>query len=57
MRTHSDSSNRDVSEIKALYERELDDTKQLVDDLAKEKAKLEIEVSKYRAEFEDTFSK
>jgi hypothetical protein len=48
---------RDVNEIKALYDRELEDAKALVDDLAKAKAKLEIEMSKYKGEFEDVSSK
>jgi hypothetical protein len=51
--TYSESSTRDVSEIKALFERELEDSKRLIDDLAKEKAKLEIDLSRYKSDAED----
>jgi len=47
--SYNESSTRDVSEIKHLYEKELDDTKKLIDELAKEKARFEIDVNKYRA--------
>jgi lamin B len=54
---YSETSTRDVSEIKALFERELEDSKRLIDDLAKEKAKLEIDLSRYKSDAEETSSK
>ena len=55
--TFNENSSRDVSEIKRLYETELDDTKSLVDELAKEKAKFEIQVNKLKAELEENNAK
>ncbi len=49
MNSYSEVSTRDVSEIKVMYERELEDAKNLIDELAKEKAKFEIDVNKYKA--------
>lgn len=46
----SEVSTRDISEIKVLYERELSDAKKLIDELAREKARLEIEMNKYKAD-------
>ena len=40
--THTERSVRASADIKLLYERELDDAKSLVDELAKDKARLEI---------------
>ncbi len=47
--SYSEVSTRDVSEIKVMYERELEDAKNLIDELAKEKARFEIDVNKYKA--------
>lgn len=49
MNSFSEGSTREVSEIKVLYERELNDAKRLIDELAREKAKFEIEVNKHKA--------
>lgn len=45
----SEGSTREVSEIKVLYERELMDAKRLIDELAREKAKFEIDLNKHKA--------
>jgi len=55
--SYSENSTRDVSEIKQLYEKELDDTKKLIDELAKDKARFEIEVNKHRASAQEAISK
>ncbi|XP_033749479.1 lamin Dm0-like [Pecten maximus] len=45
--------NRDRSNIKAVFQTELDDARRLLDETAKEKARLQIEVGKYKEESED----
>lgn len=55
--SYNENSNRDVNEIKKLYENELDDAKLLIDELAKEKAKYEIQVNKLIADAEETAAK
>lgn len=55
--SYNENSNRDVSEIKKLYENELEDAKRLIDELAKEKAKYEIQVNKLRADSEESSAK
>lgn len=45
--------NRDRSNIKAVYQSELDDARRLLDETAREKARLQIEVGKYKEEAED----
>jgi hypothetical protein len=44
---------REVSSIKNLYETELEDARKLLDDTAKEKARLQIEASKLKAEADE----
>ncbi|XP_063145834.1 lamin-B2 [Candoia aspera] len=44
---------REVTGIKALYESELADTRRVLDETARERAKLQIEIGKLRAEFEE----
>ncbi|CAF0828621.1 unnamed protein product [Brachionus calyciflorus] len=55
--TYNENSSRDVSEIKKLYENELEDTKRLIDELAKEKAKCEIQVNKLKADLDENSAK
>lgn len=55
--TYSESSNKEVVEIKHLYENELEEAKRLIDELAKEKAKFEIEVNKFKADAEEALAK
>ncbi|OWF48530.1 lamin Dm0-like [Mizuhopecten yessoensis] len=45
--------NRDRSNIKAVFQTEIDDARRLLDETAKEKARLQIEVGKYKEESED----
>ncbi len=52
MSQFKEGSIREVTKIKVLYERELDCAKRLIDELAGEKAKFEIEVNKYKASYQ-----
>lgn len=44
---------RDRSNIKAVFQSELDEARRLLDDTSKEKARLQIEVGKYKEEADD----
>ena len=57
IRTYSENSVRDVADIKRMYETELEDAKRLIDELARDKAKFEIEVNKHKADAEDALGK
>jgi len=53
VRSSEETVNREVTNIKGLYETELEDARKLLDETAKEKARLQIEVGKYKEEAED----
>lgn len=55
--SYNENSTRDVSEIKRMYEQELEDAKRLIDDLAKEKARFEIDINKYKSDAEEIAAK
>lgn len=57
VRSTEETVTREVTNIKALYESELDEARKHLDDLAKEKAKLQLEASKYRTESDEWQSK
>ncbi|KAL5004817.1 hypothetical protein ScPMuIL_018273 [Solemya velum] len=44
---------REVTNIKQLYENELGDARKLLDETAKDKARLQIEIGKYKSEADD----
>lgn len=48
---------REVSSVKHLYESELADARRLLDDTAREKARLQIEANKYKSDYEDLLAK
>uniref|UniRef100_A0A914X3G0 IF rod domain-containing protein n=1 Tax=Plectus sambesii TaxID=2011161 RepID=A0A914X3G0_9BILA len=48
---------REKSNIRAAYEAELSDTRRLLDETSKQKAKIQIEADKARAEFDDLKAK
>ena len=50
--TH-ETSSREVVSIKTLYEKELSDARRLLDDTAKDKARLQIESNKLQNDCED----
>lgn len=47
------SSSRDVSGMKAAYEAELADARKTLDQVAKERARLQLELSKIREEYKE----
>ncbi|XP_013378743.1 lamin-B1 isoform X2 [Lingula anatina] len=53
VRSFEETTHREVTNIKALYESELRDARKLLDETSKEKAKLQIDVGKYKAEAEE----
>jgi len=48
---------REVSGVKGIYDRELADARRLLDQLAQEKAKYQLEVSKLQSQVEDLKAK
>jgi len=57
VQSYTEVSTRDVAEIKVLYEKELEDAKRLIDELARDKAKYEIEVNKHKANAQEAVDK
>ena len=53
VKSTEETVTREVSNIKALYEAELAEARKLLDDTAKEKAKLQLEANKYKTEADD----
>lgn len=53
IRSTEDTVSREVGNIKALYESELAEARKLLDDTAKEKAKLQLDANKYKTEADD----
>jgi lamin B len=50
---HEESVTKEVTSIKSIYETELSDTRKLLDELAKEKAKLQIDAGKFKSELDE----
>ncbi|XP_078691508.1 lamin-B1-like isoform X3 [Branchiostoma floridae x Branchiostoma belcheri] len=50
-------TQREVTNIKSMFEQELTDARKLLDDTAKEKARVQIEAGKYRAEADELRAK
>lgn len=57
VKTNTQSFETETSKVKALYESELDDAKKLIEELAHEKSRLEIELEKHRCETTDLQTK
>uniref|UniRef100_A0A182PMW4 Lamin n=1 Tax=Anopheles epiroticus TaxID=199890 RepID=A0A182PMW4_9DIPT len=53
VRTSQDTTTREVSNIKSMYEHELSDARKLLDDISREKAKLEIDGKRILEENDD----
>lgn len=51
--SYRETSHREVSNIKTMYEHELGDARKLLDETSKEKAKLEIDIKRLFEENED----
>jgi len=57
VKTYEVTFESETSKVKQLYERELEDAKKLIEELAHEKSRLEIEGAKARSEMEDILQK
>jgi lamin B len=55
--SYSDTHEVETSKVKQLYEHELEDAKKLIEELAREKSRLEIEAEKSNAEAQDALAK
>ncbi|CAF3285982.1 unnamed protein product [Rotaria socialis] len=55
--SYSDTYEVETSKVKQLYERELEDAKKLIEELAREKSRLEIDAEKSNAEAQDALAK
>lgn len=55
--TFEETSRREIVGVKALYEKELAAARKLVDETAKENAKLSVKVGTYKSEAEDWMRK
>ncbi|UJR15242.1 hypothetical protein I4U23_002197 [Adineta vaga] len=53
VKSNAQSFEMETSKVKTLYENELDDAKKLIEELAHEKSRLEIELQKSRSETSD----
>lgn len=53
IRSSEETISREVTNVKTLYESELADARKLLDELGKEKAALQIELSKYKEDAEE----
>ena len=51
--TVEESQTQEIDNLKYLYEKELADMRKLLDDTAKDKARLQIEVGKNRADLDE----
>lgn len=51
--SYRETSSREVNKVKTMYEHELSDARKLLDETAKEKAKLEIDIKRFYEENED----
>lgn len=57
VKSTEETVTREVTSIKSLYENELEEARKVLDDTAKEKAKLQIEASKLKADADEWRSK
>ena len=55
--SYTDTYQTESSKVKQLYERELEDAKRLIEELARDKTRLEIEAEKADAEAQDATAK
>lgn len=53
VRSTEETVSREVSSVKSMYENELEDARRVLDDTAKEKARLQIENGKYKADADE----
>ncbi len=55
--SYTDTYEVEASKVKQLYEHELEDAKKLIEELAREKTRLEIDAEKADAEAQDALTK
>lgn len=55
--SYEESSTSDSSKIKSMYEGELADARRLLDQMGKEKAKVQLELNKVRSDYDDLQAK
>jgi len=55
--SYTDTYASETSKVKSLYERELEDSKKLIEELAREKSRVEIDADKSDAEAQDALAK
>ena len=53
IQTSTETTSREVSSVKHSYEKELADTRQLLDETAREKARLQLDAGRLRSELEE----
>lgn len=53
VRSTEETVSREVSSVKSMYENELEDARRVLDDTAKEKARLQIENGKLKADADE----
>lgn len=53
IRTTQETTTREITNVKSVYEKELSDVRKVLDETAKEKAKLQLAVDKWRNEAEE----
>ena len=56
-RSFEEIEERKVTSVKNAYERELADARRLLDETAREKARIQIEANKYKKDYEELLAK
>ncbi|KAK2151164.1 hypothetical protein LSH36_374g07031 [Paralvinella palmiformis] len=57
IQTYDETIRRETTNIKSLYEKELADARALLDETAKQRAKLQLEAAKYKEDLDDVKDK
>jgi lamin B len=57
IQSYSDTYEVETSKVKQLYEHELEDAKKLIEELARDKSRVEIEAERATAEAQDALAK
>ncbi|KAI0982791.1 hypothetical protein GJ496_011415 [Pomphorhynchus laevis] len=52
--TYTEKHDKQFKQIKSIYDEELKESRRTLDELAKERAKLDIDARKYKADYDDT---
>ncbi|ESN98683.1 hypothetical protein HELRODRAFT_94863 [Helobdella robusta] len=57
IKSYEESSSSESAKIKSLFEAELNDARKLLDEMGKEKAKVQLELNKVRSDYDDLVAK